>query len=79
MLAAICGFRIPIALESNEKEISRGRVSWQTCSWLFGWGAVGFIDLLDLLSFKVENEVCGTMEVFLIALEQSHGMQLTIQ
>ncbi len=46
---------------------------------LFRNGAVGFIDWLDLLSLKVENEVCGTMEVFLIALEQSHRVQLTIQ
>ena len=46
---------------------------------LFRQGAVGFIDWLDLLSFKVENEVCGAMEISLIALEEPHRVQLTIQ
>jgi hypothetical protein len=44
---SVLGVNMHIGTPPNEKEISHGRVLWQTHGTCFAMGAVGFIDWLD--------------------------------
>src|SRR5262249_21103361 len=63
LLPSVELIHLPKPQLSNEKEISQGRVSWQSRRTHFRDGAVGFIDWLDALGeptagFQLQNYCC---------------------